>query len=188
MKKLILYFVDDTLEIVYNGKVIKEKLKNAINNGMIYDKERFAMEFVKIMKKEKVKIRLFGGSITIAKEPFYHPSYLFYLERVLEDIGFTTISYIDIQDLFVKDGIYIEVNNNYMIIYSDKAILIDISVFKDIPNTIEHILGLHDQNILLFGKNKNIPSVKLQNNAVYYFENYNNFITQSLLKVKKYDA
>ncbi len=188
MKKLILYFVDDTLQIVYNDTVIKEKLKNAINNGMIYDKDKFTIEFVKILKKEKVKIKLFGGSITVVKEPFYHPSYLFYLEHLLEDIGFATVSYINIQDLFVKDGVYIGVNNNYMTIYFDKAIFIDLNVFKDIPKIIEFFWDLNDKNILLFGNNKIIPSIKLQNNEVYYFENYNNFINQSLLKVKKYDA
>lgn len=188
IKEMILFFVDDILEIVYNGKVITRELKDAISHGMITNKEKFAFEFVEIMKKEKVKSKLFGGSVTVVKEPFYHPSYLFYLEHILEDIGFVKIHYINIEDLFSKNDVYVEVNNSYMVINIDSGIFIDLTVFKDIPKIIDLFSSLNGKNILLFGKNKNIPSIKLDNSQVYYLENYTNYISQSLLKAKKYDA
>lgn len=187
MKEMILYFVDDTLEIVYNNKTFSFKLKDIIYQGQIIDKDLFYVEFNKILKTIKIRSKLFGDKIYVVKEPFYLPSYLFFLNHILEDVGFVKIEYISIKDLFSEsDGVNIEINKSYMVIHNEKNIFIDLNIFKDIPKVIDYCLNNEVQNVFLFGKNKDIPLIQVNNIDVYYYENYGNYIIESLTKIKKY--
>ena len=74
-----------------------------------------------------------------------------------------------------------------MVIHNEK-LFIDLTVFKDIPKILEYFPSLKENHLLLFGKNKNIPLIKAKNISIYYYENYINYIIESLINVKKYDV
>ncbi|MDE5539476.1 MAG: hypothetical protein K2J20_03210, partial [Bacilli bacterium] len=70
----------------------------------------------------------------------------------------------------------------------NKGIMLDLDYFKDIPYVLNYFQSYYKEDIILFGKNKNIPNIKVKDKNVYYFENYQDCITDSLLKVNKYDV
>ena len=65
---LIIYIVEDTLCCVNNGRLITVILKNCIQKGFIINSEIFILEFNKMMKKEKIKSKLFGDNISFVKD------------------------------------------------------------------------------------------------------------------------
>lgn len=78
MKEMTLFFVDDFLNIVYKDRVIQNKLKDIISKGYIVDRSRFVEEFLKIIKKEKIKGKLFGDNINIVCNSYFSSSYIFF--------------------------------------------------------------------------------------------------------------
>lgn len=74
MKEMTLFFVDDFLNIVYKDRVIQNKLKDIISKGYIVDRSRFVEEFLKIIKKEKIKGKLFGDNINIVYNSYFSSS------------------------------------------------------------------------------------------------------------------
>ena len=188
MKNLVVYFVDDILNIVYNSRVINIRLKCIIRHGNIFDKQKFMDEFIKILKKENIKGKLFGDSITIVKNAFYTNRDVYFLENVFMELGFLKISFLDVRDLLPSEDVtFIEVNNSYMVLYLDEGVFLDLKYFKDIPKILDYFSTIK-ANVILFGLNKNLPKIKLKNKEVYYYDNFQNYITESLLKVKKYGA
>ena len=187
LKNIVIYFVDDMLNIVYNNRVININLKNILNKGIIIHKQKFMEEFISILKREKIKGKLFGDTITIVKNNFYNDRDLFYLESIFTELGFLKVNFLDINELLPDDSAtYIEINNSYICIYLDKCVYLDLDLFKDIPKILDYFNDSYHENIILFGLNKNIPNINIKNKYVYYLQNYNNYITESLLKVKKY--
>jgi len=75
-----------------------------------------------------------------------------------------------------------------LIIYLDKTIFVDLEFIKDIPVVIKFFSDLFKDDIILFGTNQYIPKIKIPKINIYYLENYNSYINDSLLKVKKYDV
>lgn len=184
---MIIYIVEDTLHIVYKEKLITTVLKNCIQKGYIFDKEIFIQEFNKIIKKEKIKSKLFGDNITIVNNGYFKVSDLFFLESIFNDLGFIKIEFLNITELLpVMDAIFVEVNNNYLVIYLSDVLYLDMKYFKDIPKIINILSSFFNKNIAFFGLNKCVPSIKVNGVNTYYLENYDKYITQSLLKVKKW--
>lgn len=183
---MIVYIVEDTLHCVYKGKLFSMVMKNAISKGFIINKDLFIQEFIKMSKNAKIKSKLFGDSITVVNNGYFRFSDLFLIEAIFSELGFIKVDYLDIRELFpTTDALYIEVNINYMVLYLDNTLYIDLAYFKDIPKTLEFFKAYFYKNIALFGVNKCIPRIGLETNNVYYIENYVDYITQSLLKVKR---
>jgi len=183
--KMIIYIVEDTIHLIYKKKLITAKFKNCIQKGYIVDREIFMQEFMKLVKKEKIKNKLFGDSITVVNNGYFTKGDLFFLESVFSELGYIKVIFMDIRELLpMDDAIYIEINNSYLVFYLDDVIYLDLNYFKDIPKIIEYFKGFLNKNIVLFGINKCITKVHLNNMQIYYVENYEYYITQSLLKVK----
>lgn len=185
MKDIKVYFVDDIINIVYNGKVIRKKLKNIIKKGNVICRESFMEEFMKILKLEKIKSKLFGDKIYVVKNSFYSVRDLYFLETMFLDLGFIKVIFLDIEDLMPDDNAtFIEFNDTYLNII--KGPLLDLDYFKDIPKVLESI-NLK-KNVYLFGSNKLIPELKINNKNLYYFDNFKDYIENSLLKINKCDG
>lgn len=186
---MTLFFVDDVLNVIYKDKALNLKLKDIIFQGNINDRTRFMEEFIKFLKREKIKSKLFGDNITIVKNVSFNNRDLYFLENTFLELGFSKLEFMDIKSLLPDmPGLFIEINNNDMVIYKEDGLFISLKYIKDIPKVINYFAGDTKSDIVLFGTNKYIPDIKIKDIHLYYLDNYNNYITESLLKVKKYDA
>lgn len=187
MKELVVYFCDDTIEIIYNKKVIKKRLES-IYQGMVVDRTKFMESFSKILKNAKIRSKLFGDKIYVVKNVYFQPSDLYYLESIFADLGFIKTIFLDIRDYFNEDYDYIGIFKDYIVFYLDKPVLLDLNYFKDLPKLIEFFAVYYHKYVILFGTNENIPYIHSDKIKIYYIDHYQDYITQSLLKVKKYDV
>lgn len=186
---MTLFFVDDVLNVIYKDKALNLKLKDIIFQGNIIDRARFMEEFIKFLKKEKIKSKLFGDNITIVKNVSFNNRDLYFLENAFLELGFAKVEFMDIKSLLPDmSGLFIEVNINDMVIYKDEEVFISLEYIKDIPKVIGYFIKDIKDNIILFGTNKYIPNIKIHDVNLYYLDNFESYITESLLKVKKYDA
>lgn len=187
LKGLVVYFYDDVLNILYNGRIIEKKL-NCINQGMVVNRTEFIENFGNILKKEKIRNKLFGDKIYVVKDVYFKESDLFYLESIFTDLGFLKVKFLNILDYFMEEYTYIGVFNNYIVFYLDKPVLLDLIYFKDFPKLIDYFIDYYQNCVILFGSNSNIPNISSNYVNIYYIDNYKNYIINSLLKVKKYDV
>ena len=67
LKELIVYFCDDYIHIVNHHQIIHKKL-DSIQKGLVVDRTKFMESFLSILKKEKIKSKLFGDKIYIVKD------------------------------------------------------------------------------------------------------------------------
>lgn len=182
---MIIYIVEDILHCVYKGRLISITLKNCIQKGYVMNKDNFIQEFNKMIKKEKIKTKLFGDNITFVNNGYFSKGDLFFIHNIFSELGFVKIDFLNIKEILpLMDVIYVEVNNTYMVIYLDKILYLDLSYFKDIPSIIYILKPFLNKDIAFLGLNKCIPNIHIKNICSYYIENYNIYITQSLLKVK----
>lgn len=183
---MIVYIVENSFHCVYKNRIISVDLKNCIQKGYIVNKEVFMQEFNKILKKEKIKTKLFGDNITFVNNGYFSIGDLFFLESIFNDLGFIKVDFLDIRELFPDmNVIFVEVNESYIIIYLKDILYLDLTYFKDIPAILNSLKSFFDKDIAFFGLNKSILNIHIKNVYSYYIENYKNYITQSLLKVKK---
>ena len=70
MKELVVYFYDDVVNILYHNKVISRKL-SSVRQGLVVDRTSFMESFLSILKKEKIKSRLFGDKIYIVQDVYF---------------------------------------------------------------------------------------------------------------------
>ena len=183
---MIVYIVENSFHCVYKNRIISVDLKNCIQKGYIVNKEVFMQEFNKMLKKEKIKTKLFGDNITFVNNGYFSTGDLFFLENIFNDLGFIKVDFLDIRDLFPDmNVIFVEVNESYLIIYLNDILYLDLTYFKDIPAILNSLKSFFDKDIAFFGLNKSIPNIHTKDVYSYYIENYKNYITQSLLKVKK---
>ncbi len=187
MKELIVYFYDNVLAIVYQGKVRKYKL-NCICNGMVVHRACFLEKFLKILKSEKIRSKLFGDKIFIVKDVYFKESDLFYLENIFIELGFIKVEYIDIKDLLNDSYTYIGVFQNYMVFYFLEPVVVSLKYFRDISKLISYFKEYYQEYVVLFGSNENIPLIQAIDTKIYYIDQYQDYITKSLLKVKKYEV
>lgn len=184
-KKIIVFLVDDTLNIVYNSKVINKKLKDIIFKGRIVDRLKFMEEFSKIIKNEKIKTKLFGDNIYFVRNTYFNEMDIFYLDNLFMEIGFNKVIYIDIRELLPDmEASFIEINNTYMVVL-DSGLFLDLDYFKDIPGIIKYLTKDITRDIVFFGVNKSLPKI-VEDLNLYYLDDYANYIIERLLKVKKY--
>ncbi len=180
-----IYIADDIIFIVNKNKVINKKFKS-IDRGFIKDKELFMEEFLKLLKQEKIRIKILGDKIEFVWNTYFKESDKFFIDNIFLDLGFAKVEYVQIKDYFDRDAIYMEVNNTYLVINFNEGIYLDLTYFKDIPKILEYFQERLDKDIILFGKNKDIPLIKVDNKNIYYLQNKNSYITDCLLQVKKY--
>lgn len=183
---MIVYIVENSFHCVYKNRIISVDLKNCIQKGYIVNKEVFMQEFNKMLKKEKIKTKLFGDNVTFVNAGYFSIGDLFFLESIFNDLGFIKVDFLDIRDLFPDmNVIFVEVNESYIIIYLNDILYLDLTYFKDIPAILKSLKSFFDKDIAFFGLNKSIPNIHIKDVCSYYIENYKDYITQSLLKVKK---
>lgn len=189
-KEIFVFLVDDMLNIVYNSKVINKRMKDIIVKGRIVDRLKFMEEFIKVLKQEKVKTSLFGGNITFVKDVYFNEMEVFFLDNIFIEMGFNKVIYLDIRKLLPNmDATFIELNNTYMVINGkDVVLFLDLDYFKDIPSILNYLETYLKGDIVLFGVNKIIPNIKLNGKDIYYLDDFANYISRRLLKVKKYDV
>lgn len=185
LKELIIYFCDNTLYIVHNMKIIEKKM-DSIYQGLVVDRTKFIESFMQILKKEKIKTKLFGDKIYIVKDVYFNERDMFYLENIFLELGFVQVLFMDIKDLFLSDYTYIGIFKDYMVFYLDKPVFLDLYYFKDFPKLISYFQEYYESYVVLFGTNENIPEINQSLINIYYIDNYKDFIVKSLLKVKKY--
>lgn len=186
-KKIIVFLVDNILNIVYNSKVINIKMDGILYKGRIVDRLKFMEEFNKILKKEKIKTRLFGDNIYVVKNMYFREMDIFYLDNIFMEMGFNKVIYVDIRKLMPDmNATFIEINDTYMVIDKDEGLFLDLDFFKDIPKIINYLQEYIEGDIVLFGVNKIIPKLRIEGINLYYLDDYAGYITNCLLKVKKY--
>jgi len=186
LKNIVVFIVDDFINVVYNNRVINKKLNNVIDRGFIVDKNSFIEEVIKLFKKEKIKTKLFGENIAIVKNSFYSVSDIAFITNIFNELGFLKVDYLDIKELFSsEDATFIEINNSYLVINLDKGLYFDLDYFKDIPRILDYFSLFIKEDLILFGTNKNIPKINVKNKKVYYYDNFENYVIKSLLRVKK---
>ena len=178
---MIIFMVDDRLKIVYKKRVINKQLKNIIEKGRIVDKLKFMEEFVNIQKKEKIKVKLLGDNIEVIKNSFYTVSDIAFLEYIFLEIGFNKVIFKDIKDYYEDKVTIIELNNSYMVVNN---LFLDLDYFKDIVYILDYLKDYIKKDVIFWGVNKNIPKIKLKNKNVYYYENYETYLEDKLLKEK----
>ena len=180
---MFIFLSDNEIFIINKQKIINNKLKS-ISKGYIINKDEFINEFGKLLKKEKIKLKILASNIKIIKNSYFKKADLFYFENIFNELGFGKIEFLDIKELFNKEATYIEINNTYLVI-NDLGLYLDLNYYKDIPRIIEYFADLLNDKIILYGLNKIIPLIKLKNKEVFYVDNYLKFIPDSLLKVNK---
>lgn len=184
MKELIVYFYDNVICIVYQNKIIEKKL-DSIYQGLVVDRTKFMESFLAILKKEKIKSKLFGDKIYVVRDAYYSVRDLYYLESMFVEMGFIKVVFIDIYELFHEKYTYIGVFSDYIVFYLDKPILLDLTYFKDLPKLIDYFKDYYQKYVVLFGSNINVANVSSDLVNIYYIDQYQDFVAKSLLKVKK---
>lgn len=185
MKELIVYFCDNCIHLIYNQKVIVRNL-DSLKEGVIVDRTSFMEDFISILKKEKIKSKLFGDKIYVVKDAYFNNRDIYFLDDMFIELGFIKVVYIDIYTFFEEKYSYIGVFQDYVVFYLELPIVLSLKYFNDLSNLIYYFKDYYKEYIVLFGTNSNIPSIHFNSFPVFYIDHYKNFITESLLKVKKY--
>ncbi len=185
---MIVYIVDDGLNIIYKGKIIKDN-NAGIKKGYIINKEKFSNDFTQTIKKNKIRGKLFGDNIVVVKNSYFRVSDIKFIENIFLELGFIKVSFLDIKEIFpLKEALYVEFNKEYMVINLDEGIYLDLKYFKDVPKVLEILDEFIKGDIVFLGTNRCVNLVKVKNRRVYYFDNAASYVAESLLKVKKHGA
>lgn len=187
LKGLIVYFCDNCLHLIYNKKVIVKSL-DSINQGLVVDRTSFMDSFLSILKKEKIKSKLFGDKIYVVKDVYFNNRDVYFLDNMFMELGFIKVVYLDIRDFFETDYSYIGIFKDYIVFYLDSPIILSLEYFNDFPKLIDYFKDYYKKYIVLFGSNTNIPLIHSNLVSIYYIDQFQSYITKSLLKVKKYGA
>lgn len=187
LKELIVYFCDNCIHLIYNKKVII-KVLDSINQGLVVDRTSFMDSFLSILKKEKIKSKLFGDKIYVVRDVYYNNRDIYFLDNMFMELGFIKVVYLDIRDFFEADYSYVGVFKDYIVFYLDSPVILSLDYFKDFPKLIEYFKAYYKKYVVLFGSNVNIPLIHSNLVSIYYIDQFQSYIAESLLKVKKYGA
>lgn len=181
---MIIYIVNDNINIIYKEKVLSLKFMS-IKDGFIVNREKFIFEFLREVKNNKIKGKLLGDKINIVKESFYSISDLYFLENLFLEMGFIKVKFLNIKEYFKEFFSYIEINDNYMVINFDKGLYLNFTYYKNIEKIIEYFKDSLKKDVILFGTNEKITKIRIRGLNIYYLDNKERYIIESLLKVKK---
>ena len=180
---MVIYFVDNLINVVYQKRIIT-KMFHSINKGIIDNKDLFLEEFLKLIKKEKIKLKIMGDKLEIINT-FYNSRDRLFLETIFSELGFVNISFVPILDyLPIIDGTYLEINQSYFVLYLDNNLKFDFNIFYDLPKIINYFTNKIADNIILFGNNNDIKDVNFKTKNVYYLDDAKNIVLKNLLKLK----
>lgn len=178
--ELVVYLSDDTLSLISKKRVIK-KTMNSIKQGLIVNAKSFTDDFLAILKNAKIKSKLFGDKIKIVQDAFYNVRDLIYLKNIFSEMGFLRVEFWPIKEAFNKKYTYIGIFKDYMILYLDKALVVDLEYVKDIEKVITYFREYYQDYVVLFGSNDLIPKIHLDKINGYYIDDYKDYITSCLL-------
>ena len=183
---MVIYIVDDEINIVDNSKVINKKLENIIDRGRIKNRLKFINEFINICKQAKIKNKLLGENIRIIKNSFYNESDLFYLENIFNELGYNKVIFKNIEDYFLnKEATYIEFNKQYLVINLREVIFWDGKYFDDLALIFRILAKDIKKQVIFFGNNKLIEKVKINGKNVYYMSDYQHYLVKRILEENK---
>ena len=69
-----------------------------------------------MLKKEKIRNKLFGDNITFVDSGYFSVGDLFFIENIFLDMGFIKVDFLNIRELLPEaKATYIEINNSYLV-------------------------------------------------------------------------
>ena len=184
MEELVVYFYDNVVSIVDKDRVITQEL-DSIKKGLVVNRTSFMESFVSIIKNNKIKSKLFGDKICIIQDAYFHSGDLFYLENMFMEMGFIKVIFKNIYELFQKKYTYVGIFKDYIVLYLDKPVFLELTYIKDYSKLVNDFKDYAQKYVVLFGSNQDIPNISQLVN-VYYIDYYQDYVVKSLLKVKKY--
>lgn len=187
MKKIdcIFYIVDDYL-LLYNlkkNKFSKYRFENYIYNGRIIKQNIIIKKLNTILKEENL-IKLFTVQNTII---IYGP-HLKYIDKKIiietfEQCGFKNIKLKNTKELLNKHKNYIEINNNYLIVYNEnKYTIINFNKYINLKLVLKLIIKNVNDDIYVLGINNEIPDIVKFSNKLFYLENSNEFYINKIIE------
>ncbi len=189
--KLIFWINDDKL-IVYKIKTKDKFIETfkSLKNDIIIDNNLFLKEFSKFLKKNKIKITIFGYKIIVLKNNLLTQNNQNNLKNILTEY-FSKIKFIDISSYLnnKKDEAYINLTDNFVdYIYKDKYLRVNKNIFcNNTNNIIKHLITTiyKPKQITIFG-NTEVPNVakniyKKLNIKTIFSENYQTYFLELYL-------
>lgn len=175
MKKIdcIFYLVDNSI-FLYNLKsknITRYNLRNYICNGRIVKVSSFIKKINEIIKQERI-IKIFTGqNAIIIYEPFLKYNDKKIILDSFEQCGFKDIKLISTLQILPKNKNYIEINENYLILYSKKKYtVININEYFKVKDILKRIISKITEEIFLLGINDKIPEFANLNKNLFYLE------------------
>lgn len=162
--KLLIFINDNVIYVKKgNGEIISQKLSSLKNDNMT-NKQKFDHEFFEWMKKNKIKMPLFGRKIQFLKTNNQNEINIENFKTVFKEY-FNKIEIKELEEKLKpsKDEAILNITDYYVdFYYKTNKIRIDIAIFKNnIIKTISHFITTiyRPKKILLIGNDNNIPDV-----------------------------
>ena len=187
MKKIdcIFYLVDNYLYIYSfkNNKLLDYKFNNSIFEGRIIKQNNIIKKVNEVLKKEKI-----SKVLNVQKAYIIYESHLKYLDKKIildtfEQCGFKDIKLVNTKELVNPSKIYIELNNQYLIVYNkNKYEIIRVNSYFDINKTINLIINQINNSIFVVGINEKIESIVQISDKLFYLENSNRYFIDKIIE------
>ncbi len=161
MKHKLIFWINDNKLILYNIKRqdVKTNIFKSLKNDVIVDNCLFLKEFSKFLRKNKIRLSIFGYKIIFLKNNLLTKNEQNNIKNILLEY-FSKIDFIDLFDYLKnkKESAYINITDNYVdYIYKEKYIRINKLIFRNnISNIIKHLITViyKPKQITLFGNNE----------------------------------
>lgn len=171
MKKVhyVLYICDDEIFFlnVAKDKIMKETFKS-LKEDQIINSNLFIEEFSKFIKKNHIKMTLFGENICVIKNKNINNVVLEKYQEVLKEY-YNKIEFKDLENILKidKETSFININKHYIDYYYKKqneniSLRIHLDIFNgNLKKTLCHIITniYKPKKMIVFGKEENIPKI-----------------------------
>lgn len=197
--RYIAYINDNSIKLLDSKKdfVYQQNFKS-LKKDEITNESKFCFEFNSFIRKNKIKIPIFGHKLKLIISDFVSHLQKNIYKEILEDY-FQRIECINIKEVLPLDKATAAMNitENYIDFYYLKkneiqCLRIEYIIFNNNEyKTITHIINtiFRPQKIILFGTSKLIPKLTTRINKELdvestYQEDYNNYILNEYIKEK----
>lgn len=194
----LLYLTDDTIYLKNkkHKEIIKYKIsKKIINNGKIYNIDKFINAYSKLLTEYHLNNNLFGDTIKIIINPTYTPADISLIKLIFEKFNYRKILFINEYKIYNlnTNNAYINVTNTYLIItlineYKQiKSYFISFDYFNNLKELLVYIKNrILNKDIYLIGKGHILEEI-FQNfenkyqNKTYMFVNSEFYLLTNVL-------
>lgn len=187
MKKIdcIFYLVDNYLYLYSfkNNKLSHYKLNNSIFEGRIIKQNNIIKKLNELLKEDKI-----AKIFTVLKAYVIYEPHIKYIDKKIiidtfEQCGFKDIKLVCTNELIDRNNMYLEINNNYMILYNGRKYeLLKKNSFIEFNTLIKLILKKVATSIYLIGINIDIENIVLSDNKLFYLENSNTYFIDRIIE------